>query len=63
MNQNGTWMFFNAFDREIEAKERCEPIGTNPTDPLPLRSLSQCGQEKVKSFCLLQSLLIGLRNL
>ena len=26
-------VLLDAFDHEIEARERCEPIGTNPTDP------------------------------
>ena len=29
----GLDVLLDAFDHEIEARERCEPIGTNPTDP------------------------------
>ena len=34
-------VLLKAFDHEIEARERCEPIGTNPTDsPTPKKPLS-----------------------
>ena len=64
INQNGTWIFYLTpltmkLKRESDASrlERTRPI------LLPLRSLSQCRQEKVKIFRPLQLLLISLRDL
>ena len=40
-------VLLNAFDNEIEARERCEPIGTNPIDPL----INQSEESVTCTFC------------
>ena len=40
-------VLLNAFDNEIEARELCEPIGTNPIDPL----INQSEESVTCTFC------------
>jgi len=41
-------VLLKAFDSEIESRELCEPIGTNPSDSFTLRDHSQVKEIRVK---------------